>query len=37
MVLMWTRPHPDGQQSGRSTAGPDRATVRGEPQPKEHR
>ena len=26
---MWTRPHPDGQQSGRSTGDPRRATVSG--------
>ena len=37
VVLMWTRPHPDGEQSGRSTAYPRRATVSQEPQPKEHR
>jgi AraC-like DNA-binding protein len=35
MVLMWTRPHPDGQQSARSTAGPDGARVLPEPQSKE--
>ena len=27
VVLMWTRPHPDGEQSGRSTAHPGQATV----------
>jgi AraC-like DNA-binding protein len=37
MVLMWTRPHADGEQSGRSTAHPRRATVPQEPQPKEPR
>ena len=37
VVLMWTRPHPDGEQSGRSTAHPRPATVPQEPQPKEHR
>jgi AraC-like DNA-binding protein len=37
MVLMWTRPHPDGEQSGRSTTGPRPATVPHEPQTKEHR
>jgi AraC-like DNA-binding protein len=37
MVLMWTRPHPDGEQSGRSTAHAGQATVPKEPQPKEHR
>jgi AraC-like DNA-binding protein len=36
VVLMWTRPHPDGQQSGRSTTRPGRATVPPEPQEKEH-
>ena len=36
VVLMWTRPHPDEEQSGRSVAGPRRATVLQEPQPKEH-
>ena len=35
-VLMWTRPHPDAEQSGRSTAHPDPATVLEEPQLKEH-
>ena len=37
VVLMWTRPHPDVAQSGRSAAGPGPATVAEEPQPKEHR
>jgi AraC-like DNA-binding protein len=37
VVLMWTRPHPDGEQSGRSAAAPSRATVLVEPQPKEKR
>ncbi|HEV8403755.1 MAG TPA: AraC family transcriptional regulator [Candidatus Limnocylindrales bacterium] len=37
VVLMWTRPHPAGQQSGRSATRPGAATVRDEPQPKEHR
>jgi len=37
VVLMWTRPHPDSQQSGRSAARPGPATVTAEPQPKEHR
>ena len=37
VVLMWTRPHPDGQQSGRSTADPPSTTVPQEPQPKEQR
>jgi AraC-like DNA-binding protein len=37
VVLMWTRPHPVGEQSGRSTERPGRATVPLEPQPKEHR
>ncbi len=36
VVLMWTRPHPDGQQSGRSTDQRDLATVPPEPQEKEH-
>jgi AraC-like DNA-binding protein len=35
VVLMWTRPHPDGKQSGRSTANPGPATVPQEAQPKE--
>ena len=37
VVLMWTRPHPDEEQSGRSAARPGPATVHQEPQPKEHR
>ena len=37
VVLMWTRPHPDREQSGRSMAGPIPATVLLEPQMKEHR
>ena len=37
MVLMWTRPHPDREQSRRSTARPRRARVPREPQPKEPR
>jgi AraC-like DNA-binding protein len=36
VVLMWTRPHADGEQSGRSKAGPGPATVPQEPQEKEH-
>jgi AraC-like DNA-binding protein len=35
VVLMWTRPHPAGEQSGRSTTGQIPATVIHEPQPKE--
>ena len=35
IVLMWTRPHPDDEQSGRSTTSPIAATVLQEPQPKE--
>jgi len=35
VVLMWTRPHPDSQQSGRSAARPGPATVTLEPQSKE--
>jgi AraC-like DNA-binding protein len=35
VVLMWTRPHADGEQSGRSTARPGPATVVQEPQEKE--
>jgi AraC-like DNA-binding protein len=31
MVLMWTRPHPDGQQSARSATRPGRSTVTQEP------
>ena len=37
VVLMWTRPHPDGEQSGRSTAQSRPATVPQGPQPKEQR
>jgi AraC-like DNA-binding protein len=37
VVMMWTRPHPDGQQSRRSAAHRAAATVLQEPQPKEHR
>jgi AraC-like DNA-binding protein len=37
VVLMWTRPQADEQQSGRSTAGPRPATVPQEPQEKEYR
>ncbi len=37
VVLMWTRPHPDEEQSRRSAAGLGRATVRSEPPAKEHR
>src|SRR4029077_1728381 len=37
VLLMWTRPHPAGQQSGRSTAHRGQARVAPEPQPKEHR
>jgi AraC-like DNA-binding protein len=36
VVLMWTRPYPDGQQSGRSAAHPGSDTVPEELQPKEH-
>jgi AraC-like DNA-binding protein len=36
VVLMWTRPHPEVQQSGRSAPSPLGATVGQEPQPKEH-
>src|SRR4051794_38049324 len=36
MVLMWTRPYPDGQQSGRSADRLGPATVLPEPQEKEH-
>jgi AraC-like DNA-binding protein len=35
VVLMWTRPHPNEEQSGRSAADPRGATVPQEPQPKE--
>ena len=37
VVLMWTRPHPDGEQSGRSASYRGAATVDQEPQPKERR
>ena len=37
VVLMWTRPHPDGEQSRRSTARAGPATVTHQPQTKEHR
>ncbi len=37
MVLMWTRPHPEAQQSGRSTDQPVPATVLPEPHEKENR
>jgi len=37
VVMMWTRPHPEGEQSGRSAARPGRATVTREPHSKEHR
>jgi len=37
VVLMWTRPHPYGEQSGRSAPDPEAATVDPEPQSKEHR
>jgi AraC-like DNA-binding protein len=37
VVMMWTRPHPEVQQSRRSPAHVDTATVHEEPQPKEHR
>jgi AraC-like DNA-binding protein len=36
VVLMWTRPHSDGQQSGRSAARLGPATVPSEPLEKEH-
>jgi hypothetical protein len=36
MVLMWTRPHPEGQQAGRSATSAGPATVTDEPQPKEN-
>jgi AraC-like DNA-binding protein len=35
VVLMWTRPHPDGEQSGRSAARPSPATVLQEQHAKE--
>ena len=37
VVLMWTRPHPDEEQSGRSATGAGGDTVPRELQPKEHR
>ena len=37
VVMMWTRPHPDDQQSARSAARSTPATVATDPQPKEHR
>ncbi|MGH2464928.1 MAG: helix-turn-helix transcriptional regulator [Candidatus Limnocylindrales bacterium] len=37
VVLMWTRPHPAAEQSGRSTPGPIPATVIPERPRKEHR
>ena len=37
VVLMWTRPHPAGQQSGRSEGRRGATTVPEGPQPKEHR
>jgi len=37
IVMMWTRPHPADQQSGRSVGRPGPATVSEEPQPKEQR
>ena len=37
VVMMWTRPHPDGQQSRSSAAHDGPATVPQEPQPKEPR
>jgi AraC-like DNA-binding protein len=37
VVLMWTRPHPDSEQSGRSATSAGGATVAQEPQPKEKR
>ena len=37
VVLMWTRPHPQPEQSGRSATAAGRATVLAEPQPKEER
>ena len=37
VVLMWTRPHPDREQSGRSTVHAEPITVPREPQRKEHR
>jgi len=37
VVLMWTRPHPDGQQSGRSARSPGGTTVAQRQESKEHR
>jgi len=37
VVMMWTRPHPAGEQSGRSAADARPATVTREPHAKEHR
>jgi len=37
VVLMWTRPHPAGEQSGRSARNPIPATVIAKPQSKEQR
>ena len=37
VVLMWTRPHQDGEQSGRSATQAGGVTVPQELQPKEHR
>ena len=37
VVLMWTRPHPERPQSGRSASGGDPATVGRPAHPKEHR
>ena len=37
VVLMWTRPHPEGQQAGRSVTRAAPATVAERPHPKEHR
>jgi AraC-like DNA-binding protein len=34
-VLMWTRPHPEAPQSGRSASGVEEATVTADPHPKE--
>jgi AraC-like DNA-binding protein len=36
VVMMWTRPHPDGQQSARSAVGAYPATVLPEPHEEEH-
>jgi AraC-like DNA-binding protein len=36
VVMMWTRPHPAVEQSGRSAAHRGPATVSQQPQPKEH-